>query len=1083
MLGVNMINIQMGQVRKYRLSRYGIVGWVLMMFLIPIHGIWAQHDHSDWWNHEFIIGMYMDPPQKTGITGWRADTLWNAARDAGFNLATGVQYAHGYQCDSVSPMWHARNSNIRLLYFDKHLLSDTATSILELESLLSNTSHSYSGVNVKDEPKEEYFDRVNAILKLADRYNQHLFFVNLFPFYYKGNWQAYEDYVNLFVNDSVPLKVVCFDNYFPHTEFTNSTKSRKYYSNIAYLRKVCGERPLWSYVLTTEEKLDSSNEEWQKAFLRLSAFVPLAYGGKGILYYTFDMLDDRFIYCDFNYRQQPGWEKTVFFPTIEDKYEVFFGKMSTENNGRADMAIKTDMNGGTWMVKLAGDTINNWNYVFNEFGRLSYTQPFIADWDHNHRYEFMALRRDSFLLVSHPLGGWKHRILLPNIPEGNLKQSLVGRNQVAAGCFNDNKDPDFCVAWPTENDSFLVRTYLDCKQIGTGWSFSTYEDVTLHKLIGLAVEADSVLWAFTTNSVYDFGRTKNRWKKSILSNPTDNESSNVDVLDRDKIQNYWMERGTLCIQDTLGTIQEYSFANGNIQYSSTNVSHSTPLLFLQGVYNATTDSYDMYGIPQKGVYGYESLTDANHRTTARYEIVKENNLFIRQTLAPIVMQSKWLGAWHANIPPNEVDSLIDVIDGNTPLIKSMNGKLLCGVFETNDTLRYLLIVNKSYLELDTCRMVMRGNFMGNIAMSPRIISGDTTLMVKFRPDSIDTVIEWENMRGGECVALCIQSHKPFHQRRCYEDFEGDNYPDISYLQFDSIHHKVCLKARYSSENYFVERELAAIPHVFSEDSKKWIWNLSACYGEDSLTDAAIFDGKSGVLHIRHKNVDSLRIDTARFYITETINNVPFCGDVNGDNLMDFSYRADNDQNLRVHLSEHGVLSSAAYNFNQYGHSLFTIPIRGDWDGNGLEDISLYRFDHKLLIDYAYNHAGLGLGSWNVVDALDREFSPSSVQGIQTICRDWDGDGFGDFGLLDISAGIFYIDLGYNTFGKYDIFVNLPFKSGEVLQQVIGDDWDQDGLDDLIYVFECDNETSSISVDIACDGFHIPNVHLNLQRQN
>lgn len=1041
------------------------------MLLLPIYSASAQK----WWNKEFIIGMYMDPPQKTGIVGWSADTLWDAAHEAGFNLATGVQYAHGYQCDSIFPSRHANRRDIRMLYYDKHLLSNLTHSIAEFEQWISKSG--YSGVNVKDEPKESDFNKVNDILNSFKGNNNLLAFVNLFPSYYKESWQAYEEYVNLFVNDSVPLNIVCFDNYFPHSDFSVNPDSNKYYSNLAYLRKVCGDRPLWSYVLTTEEKLNDSDEEWQKAFLRLSAFAPLAYGSKGILYYTFDMLDDRWLYSDFNYREQPGWENKVFYPTIEDEHEVFFGKMSSANNGKADMAIKTDANGGTWMVKLAGDTTNSWNFVFNEFGRENHTQPFIADWDHDHRHEFMAFVRDSHLFASHTLGGWKHRIPLQDIPTD--KDSLIERRHVAAGCFNDNADPDFCIAWPAKNDSFLVRTYLDCKPGKNGWAFSTYTDEYFHDFIGLTVEADSIPWVITSNFAYDFNRTTHLWNNLIKSYVYQNETTDEQILKANEIQNYWMEGRTLCVQKTSGTIEEYQTNNGAIEFQQYNLSHSTPQLSLQGVYNASTDTYDMYGLPTKKVYGHESLTDANHRTTKRYQMVKENNLYIKETLAPIIMQCKWLGAWHASVPTNEVDSLIAIIDENTPLLKSMNDPLLVGIFEENDTLRHFIVVNKTDTVLNTCRLIVHGNFMNNITMKPRITSCDTAFMIAFRPDSIDTVLEWKEMQGGECIALSLHSHRPFKQRRYYEDFEGDKYPDISYLQFDSIHHNVLLKARYSSEQYAIERDLATFPYSFDEEHKKWIWNLSACYGEDALTDAAIFDGNAGVLYIKHRTEDSLRVDTTHFYITETSLHVPFSGDINGDGYMDFAYRADSDQNLRVHLSNHGLLSSVAYTFNLYGNSLSTLPIRGDWDGNGLEDISLYRADHKLLIDYAYKNPHLGLGTWDIVNNLDFKSTPLNIRRVQPFCRDWDGDGYGDLGLIDSPSGVFYIDLGYNGFGIYDIIVNLPLRDKEELFQVICDDWNQDGLDDLIYLYQHEEELSSISIDVTSDGLNTPNIHINL----
>ena len=124
------------------------------------------------------------------------------------------------------------------------------------------------------------------------------------------------------------MRVICFDNYNPHNDFTIKSDASKYYSNLAFLRKVSGDKPLWIYVLTTEAKLNDSSEEWQKAYLRLSTFAPLAYGCKGILYYSFDCSDNGLIYRDFNYRSHSGWENFLYYSPPSEAHEVFFGKMS-----------------------------------------------------------------------------------------------------------------------------------------------------------------------------------------------------------------------------------------------------------------------------------------------------------------------------------------------------------------------------------------------------------------------------------------------------------------------------------------------------------------------------------------------------------------------------------------------------------------------------------------------------------------------------------------------------------------------------------------------------------------------------------
>lgn len=64
-------------------------------------------------------------------------------------------------------------------------------------------------------------------------------------------------------------------------------------------------------------------------------------------------------------------------------------------------------------------------------------------------------------------------------------------------------------------------------------------------------------------------------------------------------------------------------------------------------------------------------------------------------------------------------------------------------------------------------------------MLPRIGGANSTLTATFRPDSMDTELTWENMTGGECVALRV-TH-PRRHTRIKDDYDGDGMDDVCYV--------------------------------------------------------------------------------------------------------------------------------------------------------------------------------------------------------------------------------------------------------------------------------------------------------------
>ena len=122
------------------------------------------------------------------------------------------------------------------------------------------------------------------------------------------------------------------------------------------------------------------------------------------------------------------------------------------------------------------------------------------------------------------------------------------------------------------------------------------------------------------------------------------------------------------------------------------------------------------------------------------------------------------------------------------------------------------------------------------------------------------------------------------------------------------------------------------------------------------------------------------------------------------------------------------------------------PITGDWNGDGDDELGLYHRG-RFYLDLTAN------GSWDAESGGDvhHYFQIASIDDTALpIIGDWDGDGVDDLGLYD--QGRFYLDLTAN--GSWDAesggdahhYFNLASIDDTALP-VIGD-WDGDGIDEL-----------------------------------
>src|SRR6185369_11513541 len=142
------------------------------------------------------------------------------------------------------------------------------------------------GYFVVDEPSADAFAKLGevvAYLKAKDP--KHPGFINLFPTYATPGAQlgtkTYEEYVDRFI-EAVQPRVISFDHY----PFMASSDRADFFYNVAVVRNagIKANLPFWSIALCVQHL---GYRHLTEGELRFQAMAALAFGARGLLWYTY----------------------------------------------------------------------------------------------------------------------------------------------------------------------------------------------------------------------------------------------------------------------------------------------------------------------------------------------------------------------------------------------------------------------------------------------------------------------------------------------------------------------------------------------------------------------------------------------------------------------------------------------------------------------------------------------------------------------------------------------------------------------------------------------------------------------------
>jgi hypothetical protein len=169
-----------------------------------------------------------------------------------------------------------------------HTISGNANAKRDLDAMIKDYADhpALFGYHIVDEPGAGAFEGLAEVIAyLKEKDPKHPGFINLLPTYARDfnalGTKTYEEYVRKFAQVVKPA-MISYDHY----HFTNSGDRADFFENLETVRKVSLESgiPFWNIVLVTQH-FDYRN--LTEPELRYEAMQTLAYGAKGLLWFTY----------------------------------------------------------------------------------------------------------------------------------------------------------------------------------------------------------------------------------------------------------------------------------------------------------------------------------------------------------------------------------------------------------------------------------------------------------------------------------------------------------------------------------------------------------------------------------------------------------------------------------------------------------------------------------------------------------------------------------------------------------------------------------------------------------------------------
>lgn len=687
-----------------------------------------------WQQPEFVIGTFWDPALSTNTDTSSAEVTahisnFAQAKNAYFNLLTGGQngdYIVHTTAGMDYALYIASKTGLKYLVTDYYFygnppfnLSNANAASLHYKGLDQARRNAMYGYNLKDEPAlADTTDLKKWISYFKTNDNAKLAYVNLFPrYYYPAGSQGdldYEAYLDHFINDANPLNnpdVISYDNY-PIVKGTPPTVNKDYFYNLDVIRKKSAGRPFWSYPLSTSfgNMADPTASQ-----LRFSTFCPVAYGAKGLVYFTYDYPKTAGWLIDYANDGLGGWN-TAIYDQLYDSVITVTIPADFDGDGKADVNVKG--NDGSWWIDYANNGFTGWDLKLSTYGNAT-AHPVPTDYDGDGKADLSVKTDAGSWLINYAANGF----LGWDVTINNVGDAT--QHPVPADYDGDGKAD---LSTKGDDGSWLI----DYAANGfNGWdvTLSAYGNSTAHPApadydgdgkADLSVKTDAGSWLinYAANGFLGWDVTINNVGDATNhSAPADYDGDGKTDLSTKSDDGHWKI-----------DYEANGFTGWDVSLPGYGSSYMDPI---PADYNG--DGKDDICIKTNDIGFRSGIIDANGNPTPNYYTVQEINHYITKIAGPVVMNSKCLGAFHKSIAPtNEPLPASQMLTANTPFIADLNDNdLLVGIFQDkmDTTTYYGIVVNKSFNAVASVNIILKGNFQNSVFLAPSVIgyTGSTAL--------------------------------------------------------------------------------------------------------------------------------------------------------------------------------------------------------------------------------------------------------------------------------------------------------------------------------------------------------------------
>lgn len=204
-------------------------------------------------------------------------------KDAGFNLQWSAYSSLEKQLEALNI---AKDVGVKIFINCPELKNDTEKTVKTVMNHPAN-----AGYFIQDEPPLEDIERCEKLVKAIRNIDStKVCYINFHPRHgsFSKSGSSYTEYIHQFIT-RIPLSIISFDFY----PITGTIIRYGWYDNLETIRKsaIDSGKPFWAFAL--------SSSHWDypiptKEHLRLQVYSNLAYGAKGIQYFTYWIPDKDF---------------------------------------------------------------------------------------------------------------------------------------------------------------------------------------------------------------------------------------------------------------------------------------------------------------------------------------------------------------------------------------------------------------------------------------------------------------------------------------------------------------------------------------------------------------------------------------------------------------------------------------------------------------------------------------------------------------------------------------------------------------------------------------------------------------------